>query len=61
MSEKLTTEKQNEILVSCLLAAANYDFSRENEPDQEPTENPCENPAACLKMVNQKFNQELSL
>jgi hypothetical protein len=58
MSDKLTVEHQNEIIVNCLLAAAGY-FSRDKEKKKKDKEaKPEMNPLACLRMVNDKVNQE---
>ena len=54
----LSIEHQNEIIVNCLLAAAGY-FSRDEEKKKKAEEvKPEMNPLACLRMVNDKINQE---
>ena len=58
MSDKLTIEKQNEIMITWLLVDAGYDFGRDKKKKKDRDEKPEMNPLACLKMINAKINPE---
>ena len=54
----LTIEHQNEIIVNCLLSAAGY-FSRDEKKKKKDKEvKPEMNPLACLRLVNERVNQD---
>jgi hypothetical protein len=58
MSDKLTIEKQNEIIITWLLHHAGY-FSRDEEKKKKKKEEMVQmSPVDCLRLVHKKVNQE---
>jgi hypothetical protein len=58
MTDRLSIEHQNEIILDCLLAAAGYDFSRDEKKAVAEDEKSEMSPVDCLRMVNAKVDQE---
>jgi len=56
MSDKLTVEHQNEIIVNCLLSAAGY-FTRDKKQMEEKEKIEL-NPLLHLRKINQQLNDE---
>lgn len=58
MSENISIEKQNEILITWLLSHAGY-FSRDEKKKKKDKEEMVQmSPVDCLRMVNAKINGE---
>ena len=57
MSDKLTVEHQNEIIVNCLLSAAGY-FTRDKKQMEEKEKIEL-NPLLHLRKINQQVNERL--
>jgi len=58
MSERISIEKQNEIMITWLLVHAGYDFGRDKKKAVDEEEKVEMNPLACLKMVNARIDRE---
>ena len=59
MSESISIEKQNEIMITWLLVHAGYDFGRDKKKAVDEEKKPEMNPLACLRLVNERVNQEV--
>lgn len=57
MSETICIEKQNEIMITWLLAHAGY-YTRDKEKKKAKEVKPPMNPLSCLRMVNERINGE---
>lgn len=57
MPENISIEKQNEILITWLLSHAGF-YTRDKEKKKAQEVKPPMNPLSCLRLANERVNQE---